>query len=84
MKTHFKEGDINEGLIDKTFQLSTKNIVVLVRCLTLRYSGWAFSGLLTDGRSKKPPNPPSPPCKIFHKYPAMMKRGTVIPCLKEI
>ena len=27
---------------------------------------------------------PPPPLKICHTYPAMMKLGTVIPCLKDI
>ena len=44
------------------------------------YSGWAFSGLLTDGWSKKAPTLP----KICHKYPAIMKLGTVIAYLMKI
>ena len=39
------------------------------------YSGWAFSGLLTDGGGPKR----SPLPKICHIYPTKMKLGTVIP-----
>ena len=49
--------------------------------LTETYSGWFFSGLLTDGEGggKKTPLP-----KICHTYPTMMKLGTVITYLKKI
>ena len=47
METRFKEGDINEELIDKIFNFRG-NIVVLVRRLTLQHSRWAFLRLLTD------------------------------------
>ena len=43
------------------------------------YSEWSFSGLLTDGGQKASHLP-----KICHKYPAMMKLGTVTPYLKKI
>ena len=43
------------------------------------YSGWAFSGLLTDGGAKRSPLP-----KICDKYPTMMKLATVIPYLEKI
>ena len=55
------------------------------RCVwtVMSYSGWAFSGLVTvAGRGvggKKAPLP-----KICHRYPTMMKIGTVIPYLKNI
>ena len=44
------------------------------------YSGWAFSGLLTDGRARgqKGPLP-----KICHTYPTIMKLGRDIPYLKK-
>ena len=49
-------------------------------CVSWPYSGWVFSGLLTDmgggGRQKAP--------KICHIYPTMMKLGSVIPYLKNI
>ena len=38
MKTHFKEGGINEELIDNMVQL-LENIVVLVRRVAPQYSG---------------------------------------------
>ena len=44
------------------------------------YSGWAFLGLLTDGKEPKSPLLP----KIYHTNPTMMKLGTVIPYLKEM
>ena len=44
------------------------------------YSGWAFSGLLKDGRGQKAPPLP----KICHTYPTVIKLGTVIPYLKKI
>ena len=46
------------------------------------YSGWTFSGLLTDagGRGDKK----APLSKICQTYPTMMKPGTVIPYLKKI
>ena len=78
MKTHFKEGGSNEELIDNMVQL-LENIVVLVRRVAPQYSGWAFSGLLTDGGTKKVPRP-----RTCHTYPAMMRLGTDIPYLKEI
>ena len=43
------------------------------------YSGWAFSGLLTDEGAKRSPLP-----KICYIYPTMMKLGTVITYLKRI
>ena len=44
--------------------------------------GWAFLGLLTDGRGAKRL---TPLFKICHTYPTtMMKLGTVIPYLKKI
>ena len=44
------------------------------------YPGWAFSGLLTDGRGgKKAPLP-----KICHTYPTTIKLGTVIPYPRKI
>ena len=49
---------------------------------SLTYSGWAFSGLLTDGEGgggKKDPLP-----KICHTYPAMIKLGAIIPYIKKI
>ena len=42
------------------------------------YSGWVFSGLLTDGQARKAPIP-----KFYHTYPTMMKLDTVIPYLKK-
>ena len=49
-------------------------------CVSWPYSGWVFSGPLTDmgggGRQKAP--------KICHIYPTMMKLGSVIPYLKNI
>ena len=78
MKTHFKEGGINEESIDNMVQL-LENIVVLVRRVAPQYSGWAFSGLLTDGGTKNVPLP-----RTWHTYPAMMRLGTDIPYLKEI
>ena len=45
------------------------------------YSGWAFSGLLTDGGGGQKGHPLP---KICHIYPTMMKLGTVIPYLKKI
>ena len=43
-------------------------------------SGWAFSGLLTDGgEGQKGPLP-----KICHRYLTLMKLGTVTPYLKKI
>ena len=77
MKTHFKEGDINEELIDKMVQLSGKyysfgKLYYSFR-LTLQYSRWAFSGLLTDGVTKK-----ALLSTIFHTSLAMIKLGTVV------
>ena len=40
----------------------------------LTYSGWAFSGLFTDGRESKKTPPPLP--KICHSYSRMMKFGS--------
>ena len=54
---------------------------VMVLILTLN-SKWAFSGLLTDGEGRGAKRLPLP--KIPHKYPAMIKLGTVIPYLKKI
>ena len=56
-----------------------ENTVVLVRRLTLQYSGWAFWGLLTDGVTKK-----TPLFRVFRTYPAMTKLGTVVLYLKGI
>ena len=39
--------------------------------------GWAFSGLLKDAKK-------APLLKISHKYPTMMKRGTVVTYLRKI
>ena len=46
------------------------------------YSGWAFSGLLTDGGVGGAKRSPLP--KICQRYPTVMKLGTVIPYLKKI
>ena len=46
------------------------------------YSGWAFSGLLTDWGGGGPFWTPFP--KIRHTYPTVMKLGTVIPYLRKI
>ena len=40
---------------------------------------WGCSRMRAEGGGKKAPFP-----KICHTYPAMMKRGTVIPYLKRI
>ena len=44
------------------------------------YSGWEFLGLLVDGGGAKRS---ARLAKIFHRYPTMMKLGTVIPYLKK-
>ena len=46
----------------------------------LSFSGWVFSGMLTDRTAKM--NPPFP--KICHTYPTMMKFNTVITYLTKI
>ena len=47
--------------------------------INLTYSGWAFSGQLTDGvGAKRLPIP-----KICHTYSTIMKLGTVIPYIKK-
>ena len=43
------------------------------------YSGCTFSGLLTDGGTKRPPL-----TKICHTYPTIMKLDAVIPYLEKI
>ena len=66
-------------------RLKTDNIkpckpITYRNCVSWPYSGWVFSGLLTDmgggGRQKAP--------KICDIYPTMMKLGSVIPYLKNI
>ena len=52
--------------------------IFLIFLLFEPYSGWAFSGLLTDGGAKRPPLP-----KICQTYPTMMKLGKVILYLKR-
>ena len=49
------------------------------QCMNGPYSGWAFTGLLTDSGGKGLPLP-----KICHTDPTMVKLGTVIPYLKKI
>ena len=47
-----------------------ENTVVLVRRLTLQDPGWAFSGLLTDGETKKAP---------FLKFDIRIRHGYTLP-----
>ena len=57
-------------IVEKLGKLHSKRIPFVINkemILVLPYSGWAFSGLLTDGGS------------FCHTYPTMMKLGTVIP-----
>ena len=67
--------------MQKRVSIKPKLIHFYVLYLLKRFSGWAFSGLLTDeGRGcKKAPHP-----KICHTYLTMMKLGTVIPYLKKV
>ena len=70
-------------MIYKCIQYILKESLLLLKDLLepYPYSGWAFSGLLTDGGEQK--GTPTVP-KICHRYPSMMKLGTVIPHLKKI
>ena len=68
--------------MQKRVSIKPKLIHFYVIYLLKPYSGWAFSGLLTDegrGQGKKTPHP-----KICHTNLTMMKLGTVIPYLKKV
>ena len=68
-----KSKDEEKGKMKRNF-----STCYLKRQLPKTYSGWSFSGLLTDGEEK------APVPKICQAFPTIMKLGTLIPYLKKI
>ena len=59
------------------FYFATVSLITHFNLIDFSYC--VKTGLLMDGATKKGPLP-----KICHTYPAMIKLGTGIPCLKKI
>ena len=66
----------------RTIYSSENKLISWVETRFESYSGWAFSGLLTDGDGEG--GKKAPLSKICHTYPTTMKLDTLISYLKKI
>ena len=73
--------NIYSGIYSNSYVNTHHNVIIFeVHEMVQPYPRWAFLGLITDwGEGKKYPFP-----KIYHRYPTMMKLGTVILYLRKI